>query len=116
MQDDRVVYDFVTGRPPDIATDVLRSLSAFTRHDRVRYFKIGITSNPERRFKEAYAKSYDEMIVLYRSTSIHSVSQLEIELVRHNEGLADNLVAGGGGDYGEPPYYLYVVMKHKARR
>ncbi len=58
---------------------------------------------------------YDKMFVVYESTSINSVSRLEDELVEHNRDLADNLIAGGGGGIGNPPYYLYVVVKYRRR-
>jgi hypothetical protein len=111
MDDDRVVYNHVTGRPEDIVSDVLRSISAYTRRDRVRGFKIGITNNPERRFRDGYAHAYHKMAVVYQSTSLKNVSELECLLIEHNWELADNIINGGGGNYGEPPYYLYVVMR-----
>lgn len=115
--DDEQVFDYsVTGRPHKVVSSVIRKISAYTRSGKVRYFKIGITNYPRRRFNEEYKKSYDEMIVLYKSTSIASVSQLEVDLVSHNKELADNIIAGGGGNYGDPPYYLYLVIKHKARK
>jgi hypothetical protein len=55
------------------------------------------------------------MFAVYQSTSIDSVSRLEDELVEHNRDLADNIVAGGGGSIGSPPYYLYVVVKYNHR-
>lgn len=112
MNEDTVIYNYVTGRPDEVVSDVLRSLSAYTRADRVDYFKIGLTSNPERRFQEEYSKRYDKMVVLYQTSSINNVSQLEIELIQHNKELADNIISGGGGNYGDPPYYLYVVIKN----
>jgi hypothetical protein len=111
MEDDRMVYNFVTGRPEEVVSDVLRSISAYTRRDRARGFKIGITNDPERRFREAYAHAYHKMAVVYQSSSINNVSQLERELIEHNQGLADNIISGGGGNYGTPPYYMYVVIR-----
>jgi hypothetical protein len=108
---DRVDYNYSTGRPREIVSDVLRSIGAYTRQDRVRGFKIGITGNPERRFREEYAHAYHKMAVVYRSKSIDNVSDLERLLVEHNKELTDNIIAGGGGNYGDPPYYLYVVMR-----
>jgi uncharacterized protein (DUF488 family) len=110
--EERVVYNYYTGRPDEVVSDVLRSISAYTREDRVRFFKIGITNDPERRFQEAYAKHYDKMFAVYQSTSISSVSRLEDELVEHNRDLAENILAGGGGNIGRSPYYLYVVVKY----
>lgn len=112
MAEEKVVFNLVTGRPKSVVSTVLRKISAHTREDRVRYFKIGITNNPERRFQQEYAGSYDKMIVVYKSSSINSVSDLEDQLVEHNKELCDNIVAGGGGNYGDPPYFLYVVIKY----
>jgi hypothetical protein len=54
------------------------------------------------------------MIVLYESSSIDCVSQLERELIDHNEELAENVIGGGGGHIGKTwPYYLYLVLKHR---
>ena len=111
MEDDRVVYNFFTGHPQDVVSDVLRSISAYTRADRVTAFKIGITNNPERRFKEAYDHYYSKMAVVYRSKSINNVAQLERELINHNWELTDNIISGGGGREGKPPYFMYVVMR-----
>lgn len=52
------------------------------------------------------------MIVVYRSSSINNVSELECKLIEHNRELADNARDGGGGDYGDPPYFMYVVVKY----
>jgi hypothetical protein len=53
------------------------------------------------------------MLVIYQSSSIDCVSELECELVNHNWDHCDNLVAGGGGGIGRfGPFYLYVVVKY----
>lgn len=103
--------DSLSGRPENILPSVRRKLSAYTRSDRVNNFKIGITSDPVRRFQRAYAGLYDEMILLYRSLSIDSVSVMECDLILHNWAIADNLNAGGGGRIGIPPYFLYIVTR-----
>ncbi len=108
-----VHFDTLTGSPGTVGSAVLRKLSAYTREDRVAGFKIGITNGPGRRFLERYACQYDEMIVVYQTASINFVSLLETILIEHNWELADNEVAGGGGNIGTPPYYLYVVLLHR---
>ena len=107
-----VCFDALTGSLATVGSAVLRKLSAYTRGDRVAGFKIGITNDPIRRFREAYAHQYDEMIVVYRTSSIDNVSLLETILIEHNWELTDNEVAGGGGNIGHPPYYLYVALLH----
>ena len=112
MANERVVYYYFTGGRQYIVSHVLKVISANTREDRVRWFKIGITNNPESRFRH-YAKDYDKMIVVYRSSSLNNVSELERELIEHNREIADNVIGGGGGNYGSPPYFLYVVIKYR---
>ena len=52
--------------------------------------------------------------MLFRSsTSLDSVSQVECDLIEHNKEITKNRIAGGGGNYGDPPYYLYIVLKNK---
>jgi len=111
MGHERVIFNFITGHPQDVVSDVLRSISAYTRADRVTAFKIGITNNPERRFKEEYDHWYSKMAVVYKSKSINSVAELERHLIEHNRELADNMISGGGGREGTPPYFMYVVMR-----
>lgn len=74
---ERVIYNYQTGRPNDVLSSVLRSISAYTRVDRATAFKIGITCNPENRFRQAYADSYDKMLVVYQSSSVNNVRDLE---------------------------------------
>lgn len=105
-----VFDDIITGTPSQILTPLLRKIGGYTRQDRTKRFKIGITNDPERRFNQAYAGKYNEMIVLYQTDSIDYVSKLEAALIEHNWDLTDNQVGGGGGGIGEPPYYLYVVV------
>jgi hypothetical protein len=113
MSDDAVHFDLTTGRPSAVAATLRRRLSAYTRKDVVREFKIGITNDPRGRYSNGYARDYDEMIVLYRSSSLHSVSKVECDLIDHNKEITKNRIAGGGGNYGDPPYYLYVVLRNK---
>jgi hypothetical protein len=113
MEENNVHFDLTTGRPADVASSLRRRVSAYTRDDRVNRFKIGITNNPRGRFSNGYARDYDQMIVVYRSASLDSVSQVECDLIEHNGDITRNRIAGGGGDYGEPPYYLYLVVRYK---
>ncbi len=108
-----VFYSSITGRPAKVLSGIKRRISAFTRSCNISRFKIGITSNPQRRWKEYNQDGYDEMLVLYESSSINSVSSLEYDLINHNWECCDNLVAGGGGGIAAvSPYYLYIVIKH----
>ena len=107
-----IYYDDITGWPSEVASTIRRKLSAYTRTSKVRRFKIGLTANPEQRFSNEYLGSFDEMIVLYRTSSIDNVSELEKDLIKHNWAVTRNDRGGGGGGIGEPPYFLYVVVKY----
>jgi hypothetical protein len=113
MSQDEVHFDFSTGRPSAVATILRRRMSAYTREGVVSRFKIGITNNPRARFSNGYSGDYDEMIVLYKSKSLDSVSRVEYDLIDHNKEITKNRIAGGGGNYGDPPYYLYIVLRNK---
>jgi hypothetical protein len=108
-----VFYDIMTGHPSVIANTMRRRVSSLTRQHLIADFKIGITNNPEKRW-HVYADEYDQMMVLYESSSIDCVSQLERELIEHNEELARNILNSGGGHIGKTgPYYLYVVLRSR---
>ena len=103
-----VRYEEETGWPSRL--QLHRRISAYVRVDRVRAFKVGITCNPEVRAR-AYNGEYDEMVVVYRTSSDKHVRELEAFLVEYYDGYSDNERGGGGGARGAPPYYLYVVLK-----
>lgn len=109
MRGDVIYYEHMTGTPARVASSLRRRVSQYTRQDRVRGFKIGITNNPERRFSESHAAQYDEMIVVYQTASRRHVCDVERDLVEHNRDLCDNLVGGGGGRASTGPFYLYIV-------
>jgi hypothetical protein len=107
--EDVVSYEHMTGTPASVAGSLRRRVSAYTRQDRVRAFKIGITTNPERRFVESYTGEYEKMVVVYRTMSRRHVCDVERDLVEHNWALCNNLVGGGGGRASTGPFYLYIV-------
>ncbi len=95
-----------TGMPIKIISTLRRRISALTRGD--AFFKIGITSNPNSRASQ-YGDEYDEMVVLYRTTSNRFVRKLETVLIEEYWEHCNNEIGGGGGQIGSAPYYLYIV-------
>lgn len=87
-------------------------IGALTRDYLVSNFKIGITGDPERRAHE-YGEFYGEMVVLYETRSEAHVRDSERDLTSLYEGYCDNSITGGGGTLGGPPYYLYLVRRHR---
>ena len=76
-------------------------------------FKIGMTNRPPTR-AGAYGESYDEMIVLYETSSRKNAQELERKLIDYyceNYEPCENRRRGGGGPRGEGWYYVYVVRR-----
>ena len=100
-----ITYAINSGWPSQITSTMRRRVSGYTRD---ASFKIGITSAPNQG-AAYYSNDYDEMVLLYETSSISNVRQLEKELIEYYEGWCDNEIAGGGGSIGTQPYYLYIV-------
>lgn len=78
--------------------------------------RIGITTDPARRWK-AYAKEgWSKMVVLYQTTSYRYCASIEDYLIRHawnsKEEKTWNFRGGGGGiKPGHDQYFVYVVVE-----
>ena len=88
-------------------------VSAFVRPDRAYRFKVGITTNPFLRARQ-HQRYYNEMIVVYQTSSDKFVRRLERFLTDYFKDRSDNERAGGGGRSADGPYYLYVLVRWKA--
>ena len=105
----KVNWQIKKGWPNALASALTRQISQLVRADRGwSRFKIGITNDPARRANQ-YGDEYEEMIVIYETSSASNVDSAERYLIDYYYGVADGLRAGGGGPKGDPPYYLYVV-------
>ncbi len=106
-----VIYCYITGVQTNVICDIKKKVKALVK-DKDSY-KIGITNNPEGRFINAYRNNgYDEMHVVYKTTSLASIRKSEIEIIEQHWDDCDNQISGGGGNYGNSPYYLYIVIKY----
>jgi hypothetical protein len=106
----------ISGHPIRVMSTIRRKISALTRHGSVRGFKIGITCNPWRRWREAYNYDYDSMYVVYWTRSGRNIDRLERDLIDHNWNVeyCHNRIGGGGGPKSSSAYYyLYVVLQGK---
>lgn len=108
----KIRYEEQTGWPG--ALKLIRRVAAFGRIDRVLGFKVGITSDPEKR-ASGYRYNdphFKEMVVIYKTSSDAVVRDIKGKLtdwfLEDNE--CHNERRGGGGPSGKPPYYLYVVL------
>ena len=103
-----------TGWPSSLIA-LRHRIGAFTRGQ--ADFKIGITCRPRERGYEydRLEPYYDEMIVLYKTSSIKNARDLEKDLVKHYWKRCDNLKDGGGGNIGTAPHYAYIVVNTRER-
>lgn len=120
---EQVLYDTRTGWPSQVLESLNRSVGAHSR--RFFHCKVGISNDPERRWREAYRpKGWHKMHVLYESSSHPHVCMLEAMLVARFFQRDDvlkywyyNAVGGGGGPKPRSgPYYLYLVSASKYAR
>ena len=108
-------YELQGGWPSQL-TNINRRLGGFKK--RSSAFKIGITNCPKKRieqYENDYPKHFGEMIVLYKTSSLKNVRELEKQLIEENwdDERLFNLIGGGGGKAGEGPYYLYIVRRRR---
>ena len=109
----RVIYRIKTGWPSKLTTQLKRAISHYSNN--ASAFRIGITNWPERRAGQyrQHGWDYDEMIVLYETSTRTNAVSLEQKLIRHNWH-KDTLEVerdGGGGRHGKGWYYLYVALR-----
>ena len=104
-----VEYDYWTGHLREIIPTMNRSIASYTAlYSRI---KIGITNNPEIRFKAHLRDGrWDKMVVKYSTNSVNYINELERVLIDNHWDYITNQVRGGGGPNGQPPYYLYVLI------
>ena len=117
-----------TGWPSGVSLE--QRVAAYTRDDRLRNYKlhhrvkakvlgarlrgykVGITASPRTRAVQ-YGTQYDEMILVYRTSSTDHVTELERVLTKYFTN-ADNEINGDGGrPAAGGPYYLYVLFVDK---
>ena len=100
-----IEYDPWTGWPSDLEESFKRRVSAYVRNCGLYKYKIGITNDPERRFRQPdYRHRYNKMIVMYQTNSSNSVDDMEKRLIEYYKCYCANEISGGGGPKGAPPF------------
>ena len=97
------------GWPSQVNSTMRRRVSAHTSGND---FKIGITNNPDASAGQYdyIDPDYDEMILIYETSSITNARELESDLIKHYGARCDNRIGGGeSGNLGNGRYYLYII-------
>ncbi|MCY4240555.1 MAG: hypothetical protein OXD36_02295 [Rhodobacter sp.] len=110
-----VRWNFWTGHISEIIPTLRKALGAYARHN--AGFKVGITANPEGRWRQHRKDGWREMVVIYRTASPDSVREAERLLIEHGwechpDAIWNEQRGGGGGPMKgkADAYFVYVVL------
>lgn len=103
-----------SGRPNDALLEKLhRSIGQYQRGS--RSIKIGLTTDPMRRWSEQRREGWSEMVVIYSTSSRNFAAAVEKDLIAHgwnNYYTSWNYNPGGEGIPGSyTRYYVYVLLE-----
>lgn len=109
-------WNWYSGHPSIALPSMRRALGQYLRQ--ASNFKIGLTNDPERRWYERYQYDWDQMIVIYRTTSWRYVAEIEDALIQYGwDRYLDrswNQYSGGGGvREGFSEYWVYIVREFR---
>lgn len=109
-----VEWRYYTGFPEQVISNLKRSVTQLANYN--SYIKVGITVDPDRRWSEHLRSdpSWNRMLVVYKTTSLRFVRQLEIDLIAHSIDRDEswNLIGGGGGPISRSgEHYIYILVQ-----
>lgn len=102
-------YDYKIGWPKNIITRLNISAGLYRRN--YKYVKIGITSDPERRFcehKKSWRFKWNKMVVVYRTTSIKNANEVEKWFIENRRDLVNEW--GGYSNMCDSQYYYAYFL------
>lgn len=108
-----VDWNYYTGHVYSIIPTLRRAVGQYLRsgYD----YKIGLTGDPDRRWREAHQSNWERMIVIYNTKSVSYCAIAEDLLIKDGwERYLDrswNEVGGGGGaKEGLDEYFVYILL------
>lgn len=109
-------YYYETGWPDNIIETLNRSMGQYQRY--YKYVKVGITSDPERRFGEHKRnRTYDweRMIVVYATKSVKHANIVEDWFIANREDLLVNKYKGKSNMCDSVYYYAYFLLANNLK-
>lgn len=106
---------YYSGFPSNVIPLLKISISLFKRN--YKRVKIGITNNPERRWKEHLrqdTESWDRMIVKYRTQSVNYANLIEKYFIKNDPELCNRWP--GKSNMSESDYYYVYILLGSRRR
>lgn len=104
-------YYYETGWPDNIIETLNRSMGQYQRY--YKYVKVGITSDPERRFgehKRNRTYEWERMIVVYATKSVKHANIVEDWFIANREELLVNKYKGTSNMCNSDYYYAYFLL------
>lgn len=115
LEQHRPQYYYETGWPNNIVNRFCISLGLYRKN--YKYVKIGITTNPERRFCEHKRSSiykWERMVVVYRTTSKLNANYMEKWFINNKNDKLVNIFVGDSQMCDSQFYYAYFLLgNHK---
>lgn len=109
-----VEYWPYTGHVTNLRPALNRARGQYARY--CREFKIGLTHDPEERWRAYKSDGWDKMIVLYSTRALNNAAKAESLLIEGGWNASYyrkclNKIPGGTGSHpGFPSYYVYIVI------
>ena len=116
-----VVYNYDTGHLVQVESNLKRTLGQYACHN--AYIKVGITVDPEKRFKwhqkerASVGDYWERMVVIYGTSSWDVAKRAERRLIKyaHNAGYEAEVFNDAPGGEGRRPHegqfcYVYVLL------
>ena len=106
---------YYSGYPTDVIPMLKISISLFLRN--YKHVKIGITNNPERRWKEHLRQdweSWDRMVVKYRTQSVNNANRIEKHFIEYEPALYNRWTGWSNMSESEY-YYVYILLGGRKR-
>ena len=112
-----VVFDPKTGWPSNVLPDIKRKITRIINDEGYDEIYIGRSSYPTRRINKHRTDkgNFKKALIVYKTQSQEHAQEVERSLIKHYLK-ADNVEVlnqseDSRGNIGEPPYYVYVVLR-----